>query len=251
MRHDGRAAHDLRTFSIEPDFIGAALGSVLVSSGRTRIICTASETKLPGWIRSGGWVTAEYAMLPGATAPRGGREVKARSQEIQRLIGRSLRAACDLSRLVGESAGVAIVCDCDVIEADGGTRTAAITGAFVALHLALRRLFERGALKHDPRSLLVPVAAVSAGIVPDAEGLGVHPLLDLCYVEDASAIVDLNVVMRSGLDGLRLVEIQGTGEQGTFGRKDLDRLLDLAEDGIALLVEEQMRAISKAMGGIA
>lgn len=177
--------------------------------------------------------------------------MKARSQEIQRLIARSLRAGVDLTRLVGTAGGVAVVCDCDVIEADGGTRTAAITGAFVALHLALRRLHDRGALAHDPRGLLVPVAAVSAGIVPDKDGLGVHPLLDLCYVEDAAAVVDLNVVMRSGLDGLRLVEIQGTGEQGTFGRKDLDRLLDLAEDGIALLVEEQMRAISKVEGSVA
>lgn len=247
MRVDGRAVDDLRPFSIQPGFIKQATGSALVSSGLTRVICTASvESRTPSWLSGGGWVTAEYSMLPGATSPRGGRKAGGRDKEIQRLIGRSLRAAVDLEKLVGKDGGLAITCDCDVIEADGGTRTASITGAYVALAIALRNLRAEGRLEGDP--LLGNVAAVSVGIsapVPKADPI---PLLDLCYTEDSTAVVDLNVVMRSnpgatGAGGVGLVEVQGTGEQGTFSREHLNQLLDLADGGIKSLFAEQARAL--------
>ncbi len=242
MRIDGRTEDQLRPFSIEPGFIGQALGSALVTSGVTRVICTASaEERVPGWLRHGGWVTAEYAMLPGATHPRGGRKESGRGKEIQRLIGRSLRAGLDLSKLVGPGGPLALTCDCDVIEADGGTRTAAITGAFVALQLALRALRAQGRLSADP--VVGPVAAVSVGIAAPREGQPPMPLLDLCYVEDSAAVVDLNVVMRGEQPSAGLVEVQGTGEQGTFTRRQLDALLDLAEGGIEQLFAEQARAL--------
>lgn len=242
MRVDGRKADQLRPFSIQPGFIKQAAGSALVTSGLTRVICTASVLdRTPPWLDGGGWVTAEYSMLPGATAPRGGRKAGGRDKEIQRLIGRSLRAAVSLQDLVGKDGPIAITCDCDVIEADGGTRTAAITGAYVALALALRGLQEAGTLKGDP--LIAPVAAVSVGIAPPGEDAPPEPLLDLCYVEDSAAAVDLNVVMRRTDVRPGLVEVQGTGERDTFSRQQLDRLLDLAEGGIKDLFSEQAGAI--------
>lgn len=243
MRHDARAPHDLRPATIEPGFIPRALGSVLVCTGSTRVICTASaEDRPPPWLRSGGWVTAEYAMLPGATTPRGRRDPGGRGKEIQRLIGRALRAAVDLPSLVTpEGEGLSLVVDCDVIEADGGTRTASITGGFVALRLALRRLVAQGRLSADP--VRTAVAAVSVGLVAPPGGGARLPVVDLDYVEDSSAVVDLNVV---GVEGGGLVEVQGTGEHGSFSRAELDAMLDLAEAGIARLHAKQREALDAA-----
>ena len=159
MRIDQRKSDQLRPVRLDPGFTATALGSVLIASGKTRVLCTASvEPKTPPWLEHGGWITAEYAMLPGATSPRGRRDPGGRGKEIQRLIGRSLRAAVDLAKLVGPDGGLSIICDCDVIEADGGTRTASITGAWVALELALRKLVASGRLATHPG--LGPVAAV-------------------------------------------------------------------------------------------
>jgi ribonuclease PH len=231
------------------------LGSVLIATGKTRVLCTASlEPRTPPWLQHGGWITAEYAMLPGATNPRGRRDAGGRGKEIQRLIGRSLRAAVALDKLVGPDGGLSIVCDCDVIEADGGTRTASITGAWVALEIALRKLVADGRLAVHPG--LGPVAAVSVGLVEPVGSAGVSSgepaaLLDLCYVEDSRAIVDLNVVMRGpalerpdGRPGL--IEVQGTGERGDFSRAQLDRMLDLAEAGIIELMAAQQAALAEA-----
>ncbi len=224
-RLDGRHDGQLREFRIERDFNRYAEGSVLVTCGNTRVICTASvEEKVPSFLRGSGqgWVTAEYAMLPRATASRGVRDsvkgkIGGRSHEIQRLIGRSLRAGVDLGRL-GERT---IWVDCDVIQADGGTRTTAITGAFVALVDALRHLRNEGKLTSIPVESFI--AAVSVGKV---EG---RLLLDLCYEEDSGAEVDCNVV-RNGAG--EYIEVQGTGEGGTFSRSELTNLLDLAESGL-------------------
>lgn len=247
MRHDDRAPHQLRPCTLEPGFIPRALGSVLVCTGATRVICTASlEDRPPPWLKRGGWVTAEYAMLPGATTPRGRRDPGGRGKEIQRLVGRSLRAAVDLGRLVGpEGEALSLVCDCDVIEADGGTRTASITGGYVALRLALLRLLAQGRLASDP--LIAPVAAVSVGLLAGIDGGAPRAVLDLDYVEDSSAVVDLNVVALRG-DGpsMRLVEVQGTGEHGTFDRKQLDAMLELAEAGIAALHAKQREVLDAA-----
>jgi ribonuclease PH len=234
-RTDNRAANELRPMSITPDFIIHSEGSVLIESGLTRVICTASvEERVPPFLKNSGkgWVTAEYGMLPRSTTTRSTREassgkVGGRTQEIQRLIGRSLRAVTKLEQL-GERT---IWIDCDVIQADGGTRTAAITGSFVALVLALRKLARKGTLGRLP--LTGHVAAVSVGIV---DGVG---LLDLAYDEDSRAEVDMNVVKTS--DG-RYIEIQGTAETVPFGRDRLNDLLDLADIGIARLIEAQ-RAI--------
>jgi ribonuclease PH len=235
MRNDGRAATELRPCSIVPGFIGQALGSTLVTTGRTRVICTVNlEERTPPWLTKGGWVTAQYAMLPGATAPRGSRDPGARGKEIQRLIGRALRAAVDLGKLVGPSGPMSLMCDCDVIEADGGTRTASITGAWVALALAVSRLRSEGRLSVDP--MLAQVAATSVGLVGDPPEV----LLDLAYVEDAAAIVDLNVV---ALQGHGLIEVQGTGENGTFSRAQLNALLDVAESGLDRLYATQRAAL--------
>lgn len=244
MRVDGRSPRALRPLSIQPGFTSAALGSVLIATGGTRVLCTASlESRTPPWLDSGGWVTAEYAMLPGATSPRGSRKSGGRSKEIQRLIGRSLRAGVDLAKLVDtEGKGLSFVCDCDVIEADGGTRTASVTGAWVALDIALRKLVAEGRLSDHPA--IGAIAAVSVGLV-DGEG-GSQALLDLCYQEDSRAVVDLNVVMRAGVDGPGLVEIQGTGERGDFSRAQLDAMLDLADGGIASLLVAQAAAIAEA-----
>ena len=237
-RTDGRDAASLRPFALELGFIQQALGSALVQAGRTRVICTASvEPKTPPWLNHGGWITAEYAMLPGATAPRGSRSPGGRGKEIQRLIGRSLRACVALDRLVGPQGALSIVCDCDVIEADGGTRTAAITGAYVALSQALHRLRQEGRLLEDPR--VGNVAAVSVGMVVPEAGEDPIPMLDLCYLEDSRAAVDLNVVRCRDA----YVELQGTAETGTFSRDQLAKMLDLADGGIAELVAQQNRVL--------
>jgi ribonuclease PH len=245
MRIDGRALDALRPFSIEPGFIKQAHGSALVTAGETRVICTASvQSRTPKWLSDGGWVTAEYAMLPGATGERGRRDPGGRGKEIQRLIGRSLRQAVDLSALKNDDGGISIICDCDVIEADGGTRTASITGAYVALSLAIKKLLGEGRLSANP--MRAPLAAVSVGIVP-AEGSGTPTaMLDLPYHEDSRAIVDFNVVMRQEDTGPGLVEVQGTGEDGIFSRSQLNEMLDLAETGFAELVKVQRSAIEAA-----
>jgi ribonuclease PH len=249
VRIDERRPNQLRPLTLTTDFTASALGSVLVATGKTRVLCTASvEERTPKWLEQGGWITAEYAMLPGATSPRGRRDPGGRGKEIQRLIGRSLRASVDLAQLVGPAGGVSIICDCDVIEADGGTRTAAITGAWVALEIALRKLVASGRLAGHPG--LGPVAAVSVGLV-EAEGAGAEApslgMLDLCYHEDSRAHVDLNVVMRGPASpGARpgLVEVQGTGERGDFSRAQLDHMLDLAEAGILELIAAQQSALA-------
>ncbi len=235
-RPDGRGSADLRPVKLELGYQEWADGSVLLEMGRTRVLVAASYEDRPPRFLQGtgkGWVTAEYSMLPRATVERTAREVgkgrpSGRTQEIQRLIGRSLRAVTDLAKL-GECT---IWIDCDVLQADAGTRTASITAGYLALALAVRTLREREVLTGDP--LIDTVAAVSAGIV---DGL---PILDLAYEEDARAEVDFNVVMTgSG----RLVEIQGTAEGQPFGREDLDALVDLAEGGIRRLTEIQRQAL--------
>src|SRR6266850_3910166 len=235
MRSDQRPANQLRETTITANYLMHAEGSVLISAGNTRVICTASvEDRVPGFLRNTGkgWVTAEYGMLPRATSTRMQREassgkVGGRTQEIQRLIGRSLRSVTNLAAL-GERT---IWIDCDVIQADGGTRTASITGAFVALALALEKLRERDVLKNIPLSDYV--AATSVGIV-DGEAL-----LDLAYDDDSRADVDMNIVKTGGG---RFIEVQGTAEALPFGRDALMTLLDLADHGIRQLVEKQ-RAI--------
>jgi len=235
MRSDKRSPNQLRNTVMTPNYLMHAEGSVLIEAGNTRVICTASvEDRVPGFLRNTGkgWVTAEYGMLPRATSTRTQREaasgkVGGRTQEIQRLIGRSLRSVTNLPAL-GERT---IWIDCDVIQADGGTRTASITGAFVALALALEKLRTRDVLKAIP--LHDYVAATSVGIV-DGE-----PLLDLAYEDDSRADVDMNIVKTGGG---RFIEVQGTAEAEPFGREALLTLLDLADHGIAQLVEKQ-RAI--------
>lgn len=235
-RADGRRAAELRKVRIVPGFIPPAEGSALIELGRTRVICTASvEDGVPSFLRGGakGWVTAEYGMLPRSTATRRPRDATrgrtdGRSQEIQRLIGRSLRSVIDLGALGERTVWI----DCDVIEADGGTRTAAITGAYVALARAMARLVGAGVLTHSP--LVGQVAAVSVGIV------GRRLLLDLCYEEDRIAEVDCNVVMT---DRGRLVEVQGTAEGRPFTPAQLSRMLELAWEGIRKLNAVQREAL--------
>jgi ribonuclease PH len=235
-RPDGRASAELRPVSYELGFQEWAAGSVLFSMGKTRVLCAATASnEPPRWLRGTGkgWVTAEYSMLPASTTERSAREVNrgrpgGRTQEIQRLIGRSLRAVIDLGRM-GERT---ITVDCDVLQADAGTRTAAITGGYVALALAVRALADEGIVSGD--LLRDSVAAVSVGVI---EG---ESLLDLCYEEDVSASVDCNVVMTgSGL----LVEVQGTAEGDPFAREQLDELLDLAAGGVAELTKVQREAL--------
>ncbi|MCR9093344.1 MAG: ribonuclease PH [bacterium] len=239
MRNDGRKADELRPLSFEVDFTEHPLGSVLTSMGRTRVLCTVTEeASVPKWMRGSGkgWLTAEYAMLPSATDTRNDREstrgkVSGRTMEIQRLIGRSLRAVVDLDHLGERTLWV----DCDVLQADGGTRTASISGAFVAVALGLARL-DRAQAFSGP-VLRDQVAAISVGVV------GGEPMLDLPYVEDASADVDMNVVATgSG----RFVEVQGTGEEATFERGELDALLDLALGGIEEIGAAQRAAVEGA-----
>ena len=235
-RVDGRAPDELRPVRISTGAQSYAEGSALIDAGETRVLCAVSvEETVPRWLRGSGrgWVTAEYAMLPRSThtrTPRG-RNAGGRASEIQRLIGRSLRAVVDLDALEQRMLTV----DCDVLQADGGTRTAAITGAYVALHKAASGLVSAGKLPSLP--FRTGLAAVSVGIV-DGE-----PLLDLCYEEDVRADADVNVVMTDGGD---VVEVQGTAEAAPFSRRSLDALLDLAWKGVAELVERQREAIEGA-----
>jgi ribonuclease PH len=234
MRVDGRRWDESRPVHMTPGFVDYAEGSVLVEAGKTRVLCNATvEASVPRWrMGSGaGWVTAEYALLPRSTHWRTPREIRGlggRTQEIRRLVGRSLRISVDLAKL-GERT---VILDCDVIQADGGTRTLAITGAYVALALALNRLQAEGTV--PPGVLVTPVAAISLGFV---EG---QLLLDLCYEEDSAATADFNVVMTG--DG-HLVEIQGTAEGAPFSRQAVDAVLDLAERGIGQLLEIQQRVL--------
>jgi ribonuclease PH len=238
-RTDGRAFDELRPVSITPGYLPYAEGSVLIEMGQTRVVCSASvEDRVPPFLRNSGqgWITAEYSMLPRATQQRTPRELRrsgpsGRTHEIQRLIGRSLRAAADM-RLLGERT---VTLDCDVIQADGGTRTAAITGAYVAFAMAINTLLKTGKIQ---RSIITSeVAAISVGI------LGNTPLLDLKYDEDSKAEVDMNVVCTA--DG-RFIEVQGTAEREPFSREQMDSLLALAELGIQKLVAIQREAITRA-----
>ena len=235
LRRDGRRADQLRRIAITRDFLRHPEGSVLVEFGDTKVICTASlEEKVPPWLKGQGlgWVTAEYAMLPRATGtrtPRENRGPSGRSQEIQRLVGRALRAVVERAKLGERSFWV----DCDVIQADGGTRTAAITGAYVALADALNRLMTANVLPGMP--LRDAVAAISVGVV---QGTAV---LDLDYAEDSAAEVDMNIVMTGGGE---FVEVQGTAEQVTFRRERLNELLALADGGVRQLIALQRRAVA-------
>jgi len=242
VRTDGRAADELRSVKLTPGYLPYAEGSVLIEMGQTRVICSASiEDRVPPFLRNTGqgWVTAEYAMLPRSTQQRVQRETgrggpSGRTHEIQRLIGRSLRAVTDM-KILGERT---ITLDCDVLQADGGTRTAAITGSYVALALASRRLSKAGRIA---RSLVSSqVAAISVGIVDNA------PLLDLKYDEDSRAEVDMNVICTG--DG-RFIEVQGTAERQPYTREQMDKLLDLATRGIEHLVEIQRETLARVNHG--
>jgi ribonuclease PH len=242
-RPDGRESNELRPLSFTRDFTAMAAGSVLVSFGRTQVLCTASiDEDVPRWMKGKGkgWVTAEYSMLPGSSPERVDREAakgkqSGRTVEIQRLIGRSLRAACDM-KLLGERQ---VVVDCDVLQADGGTRTASICGGYLALHDALTRLVQNKSISAQP--LHSYCAAISVGVVDGT------PVLDLPYVEDSRAEVDMNVVMLKKLAGLsesQFVEVQGTAEGAPFSRTELDQLLGLAEAGLADIMERQAEMIA-------
>lgn len=235
MRPSGRAADEMRSITIETGFTKHAEGSCLISFGETRVLCTASiEEKVPPFLRgkNSGWVTGEYSMLPRATHTRGSREAakgkqSGRTQEIQRLIGRSLRAVTDLTKL-GERQ---IVLDCDVLQADGGTRTASISGAWVALRLAVDKLMASGAIKEDP--LTAKIAAISCGIYQG------NPVLDLDYIEDSSADADANFVL---IEGGQIAEVQATAEGATYDEEGLLRLLRLARIGCNNIFAAQERA---------
>ena len=233
MRIDKRKPDELRPVMMIPDYVIYPEGSVLISMGNTKVICNVTlEEDVPIWMKAsqkvGGWVTGEYAMLPRSTSTRTQRETRGlggRTQEIKRLIGRSLRAAGNLDQLGSHT----FIVDCDVLQADGGTRTAAITGGYVALVLALRKYIRLGIISEDV--FASPIAAVSVGVV---EGV---PLLDLCYQEDSNAEVDVNVVMNGKNE---FIEVQGTAEGATFPRHILDELLDLAQKGISELLAYQV-----------
>jgi ribonuclease PH len=231
-----RAFDELRALKITAGFVQSADGSVLIESGRTRVLCNATMLpEVPRWLKGkgSGWVTAEYSLLPQSTNERVERERKSlsgRTQEIQRLIGRSLRAAVDLKAL-GERA---IVVDCDVIEADGGTRTASIVGGFIALCLALHKIKQREGI--DSKIIAHCITAISVGMIDQT------PLLDLCYIEDSKADVDMNVVM---CDATSFVEVQGTGEHTTYSRIEMNAMLDLAEKACQTLLYEQMKVIGE------
>ncbi len=239
-RPDGRAADALRPVRMTAGYVSTAEGSVLMEAGHTRVLCNATvETGVPGWMRNSGrgWVTAEYGMLPRATLTRSPREAEkgkigGRTHEIQRLIGRSLRAVVDM-RALGERT---IILDCDVLQADGGTRTASVTGASVALSIALGKLVTSGTLKQNPLKQMI--AATSVGIVDG------HTLLDLCYEEDSRATVDMNVVM---LASGGLVETQATAEKESYSRAELTAMLDLAEGGVRSLLALQQKALAAAI----
>src|SRR5713226_4756807 len=238
-RTDGRAADELRAVKIMPGYLPYAEGSVLIEMGQTRVICAASlEERVPPFLRNTGqgWLTAEYAMLPRSTQQRTSRETgrggpSGRTHEIQRLIGRSLRAIADM-KVLGERT---ITIDCDVLQADGGTRTAAITGAYVAFTIACRRLLKENRIKKSP--IIAEVAAISVGVVDGTS------LLDLKYDEDSRAEVDMNVVCTG--DG-RFIEVQGTAEGSPFSREQMDELLELGRRGIEQLVRAQRQAIEQA-----
>jgi ribonuclease PH len=237
-RADGRAADALRPVRFQLNIAPHATGSALIEWGNTRVICGVTiEDTVPRWMKeqnvAGGWITAEYSMLPYSTLQRKPRDISkgridGRSQEIQRLIGRAMRAAVDLEKLGSRTVWV----DCDVLQADGGTRTAAITGSYVALHLALRRLMDEQRLRSDP--LVTGVGAVSVGVVQG------KVLLDLRYEEDAQAEVDMNLVMTGAG---QFIEVQGTGEKGTFDEAQLKAMIDLGRAGIERLLEAQQAAI--------
>jgi ribonuclease PH len=240
-RTDGRAPDEMRLITFERDYTEMAAGSVLVSFGKTRVLCTASiDENVPRWMKNTGkgWVTAEYSMLPGASPERIDREAakgkqSGRTVEIQRLIGRSLRAACDM-QLLGERQ---VVVDCDVLQADGGTRTASICGGYIALHDALSRLVQNNVIRTHP--LRSYCAAISVGIV------GGLPMIDLPYSEDSIAEVDMNVVMLGKDDGEPLfVEVQGTAEGAAFSRGELDVLLELASAGVSEIMALQAEMVS-------
>lgn len=241
-RPDGREVDQLRPVTFEAGIAPHSLGSVLVSFGDTRVICAASiDNRVPGWMRAqnveGGWMTAEYSMLPYSTLDRKQRDISrgkadGRTIEIQRLIGRSMRAVFDLKKLTGKTIWI----DCDVLQADGGTRTASITGAYVAAQIAIQKLLAKGELDENP--FTDSVAAVSVGIFQDT------PVLDLNYLEDKDASVDSNLVMTgSG----KYVEVQGSGEEATFSREELDTLLQLGAKGIAEINELQEAAIQDGL----
>jgi ribonuclease PH len=239
-RADGRTPNQLRPVRFQNHIAPHATGSTLIEWGATRVICGVTvEEVVPRWMKeqsvSGGWITAEYSMLPYSTLQRKARDstrgkIDGRSQEIQRLIGRAMRAALDLDKLGSRTIWV----DCDVLQADGGTRTAAITGSYVALCLALEKMRAEGKLAQSP--LLHAVAAVSVGIV------GKYAMLDLCYTEDAAAAVDLNLVMNAAGE---FIELQGTGEEATFSEAQLAELLRLGKEGIRELLEAQKRALGQ------
>ena len=241
QRSDGRQVNQLRELSFTPGFQLNPAGSVLVSCGRTRVLCAVNVVPgVPRWRQEqgepGGWLTSEYQMLPGSTPDRAAREsgksgTSGRSQEIQRLVGRSLRSIVDLEKLGNRTFYI----DCDVLDADGGTRCASITGASVALELALRKLFTRGDLTAWP--LKEHVAAVSVGIVAGT------PMLDLCYVEDSAAEVDMNVVMTAGG---KFVELQGTAEGAPFSHADLGAMMALAETGLKQIFAAQQACLAAA-----
>ena len=243
-RKDGRENNEARHLEIVSDYTMFAEGSVLVSSGNTKIICTASiEKKVPDWLlgandrKINGWVTAEYRMLPRSTGVRRKRDhgsIDGRTYEIQRLIGRSLRAVVDLSLLLEHTIWI----DCDVIQADGGTRTASITGGFVSLILALRKIFHSGDIKEFP--VKNHLAAISVGMINKM------PMLDLNYDEDKNAEVDMNVVM---LDSGEIVEVQGAAEGKTYSRNQLNSMLDLAEFGISSQIASQKRILGNVLSG--
>jgi ribonuclease PH len=238
-RADGRAANQLRPIRFTNGIAPYATGSTLIEWGNTRVICGVTvEENVPRWMKeqnvTGGWITAEYSMLPYSTLQRKSRDITkgkidGRSQEIQRLIGRAMRAAIDLGKLGPRTIWI----DCDVLQADGGTRTAAISGSFVALSIAIRRLMIEGKLNENP--MLHAVAAVSVGIVHN------QPLLDLCYVEDAAAEVDMNLVMNSIGE---FIELQGSGEESTFSEKHLADMLALGKTGIRELLAAQQAALA-------
>ena len=238
QRQDNRAVNELRNISFQNNIAPYATGSTLIEWGDTRVLCGVSvEESVPRWMQEqdGGWITAEYSMLPYSTLDRKNRDVSrgkldGRSTEIQRLIGRSMRSALDLKKIGNKTFWI----DCDVLQADGGTRTASITGAYVAMGLAVNSLIAEGKLQEDP--FLDPVAAVSVGIVEGAA------LLDLCYVEDVAAEVDMNLVMTT--TG-QYIEIQGTGEEATFSADQLNTLLGLGREGVDLLGGLQKEAISQ------
>ncbi len=238
MRLDGRQRDDKRQVTIETQVLAHPEGSVLITSGKTKILCTAmTDEKVPPFLKGSGqgWVSAEYAMLPGATPTRKIRDsvrgkIDGRSQEIQRLIGRSLRTSIDLNAL-GERT---IWIDCDVVQADGGTRTAAITGGWVALYMACEKLVADKVLDENP--MRGQVAAISVGVVED------DVMLDLCYEEDSKADVDLNLIMD---ERKHIIEVQGTGENRSFTKEELDKMLFYGMKGIAELMETQREAISQ------